>query len=213
MHNNKVIKIGKEIAEQLTISFFVSAISVLFIYFTFYEKINNYLSLVNLITISEKQIEAQEISFDSVKKRLAHYPTWGSIWATIEIPRINVTAPIYHGDTLDIIKYGVGHYSGSYFPGEGGSIILAAHNSREHFMYITKLNKDDQVIIKATYGTFTYKVTDTKIIKDNDMASLPIQHEKETLMMYTCWPVNTIGFKTKRYVVYTELVGVELNEK
>lgn len=212
MHN-KVIKIGKEIAEQLTISFFISAISVLFIYFTFYEKIDKILSLVNLITISEKQIEKQEISFDSVKKRLANYPTWGSIWATIEIPSISITAPIYHGDTLDILKYGVGHYSGSYFPGEGGSIILAAHNSREHFMYITKLNKDDQVILKANYGTFTYKVTDTKIIKDNDMASLPIQHEKEILMMYTCWPVNTIGFKTKRYVVYTELVGVELNEK
>lgn len=209
---NKVIKLGKEIAEQITISFFISSIVVLLVYFCFYEKIDNVLSLVNMITITEKQVEKQEVSFDAVKKRLAVYPTWGSIWATIEIPKIGITAPIYHGDTLDIIKYGVGHYSGSYFPGEGGSIILAAHNSRQHFMYIPNLQLGDEVIIKANYGRFTYKVTDATIIGDRDMASLPIQKDKEILMMYTCWPVNTVGFKSKRYVVYTELVGVELNE-
>ena len=79
-------------------------------------------------------------------------------------------------------------------------------------MYIPKLQLGDEVIIKANYGTFTYKVIDSTIIGDRDMASLPIQKDKEILMMYTCWPVNTVGFKSKRYVVYTELVGVELNE-
>lgn len=209
----ELVKIGKEIAEQLTISFFIASIIVLTVYFCFYEKIDTYLSVINIITISQKQVERQEVSFDSVKKKLAVYPYWGTIWATIEIPAINITAPVYHGDTLDIIKYGVGHYSGSYFPGEGSTIILPAHNSRQHFMYIPKLVEGDTIIIKANYGTFTYKVTGNKIIKDNDMASLPIYKDKEVLMLYTCWPVNTIGLKNKRYVVYAELVGEELNEK
>ena len=39
-----------------------------------------------------------------------------------------------------------------------------------------------------------------------------IQDEEEKLMLYTCWPVNTVGFKSRRYVIYTKLVGVELNE-
>lgn len=212
MHN-KVIKIGKEIAEQITISFFIASVVVLFVYFCFYEKIDDVLSLVNIITITEKQVEKQEVSFDSVKKRLAVYPTWGSIWATVEIPDIGVNAPVYHGDTLDILKYGVGHFSGSYFPGEGGSIVLAGHNSRQHFMYLPSLDLGAKIIIKANYGTFTYEVVDAKVIRDNDMASLPIQDEEEKLMLYTCWPVNTIGFKTRRYVVYTELVEVELNEE
>lgn len=212
MHN-KVIKLGKEIAEQITISFFIASVVVLFVYFCFYEKIDDVLSLVNIITITEKQVEKQEVSFDSVKKRLAVYPTWGSIWATVEIPDIGVNAPVYHGDTLDILKYGVGHFSGSYFPGEGGSIVLAGHNSRQHFMYLPRLDLGAKVIIKTNYGTFTYKVVDAKVIRDNDMASLPIQDEEEKLMLYTCWPVNTIGFKTRRYVVYTELVEVELNEE
>lgn len=203
----KIIKIGKEIAKQIAISFFFASLLFVIIHFLFSDKIDTYLSLINMITIVEKQVEQQEITFDSVEKRLANYPSFGSIWATIKIPDINVEAPVYHGDTLDIIKYGVGHYSGSYFPGEGGTIILAAHNSKQHFMYLPKLKEGAEVIIEASYGTFTYRLVSTKIIKDDDMDSLPIQTEKEILMMYTCYPVNTIGHKDKRYVVYLELVG------
>jgi len=206
MHK-KLFQLLKGIAGQIAISFFVSSVVVLLIYVFFYDKIDTYLSLVNLITVAEQQVEKQEITFDSVEKRLVTYPDWGTIWATLEIPDINVSAPVYHGDTLDIIKYGVGHFSGSYFPGEGASILLAAHNSKQHFMYLPKLKEGAEIIIHASYGTFTYKLTSTKIIKDTDMASLPIQTEKEYLMMYTCYPVNTIGHKDKRYVVYAELVG------
>lgn len=209
---NKVIRIGKEIAEQITISFFVSSIVVLVIFFGLSDKINNALSILNMITISEKQIEQQEVSFDSVKKRLAVYPLWGTIWATLEIPNIGINIPVYQGDTLDIIQYGAGHFSGSYFPGEGGSVVLAAHNSRQHFMYLPHLDLGAKIIVHTNYGTFTYELTDAKVIRDNDMASIPIQTEEEILMLYTCWPTTTVGFKSKRYVVYSKLVGVELNE-
>lgn len=204
---NKLIQIGKEVARQIAISFFFASLLFVMIHFFFSEKIDTYLSLINMMTIVEKQVEKQETTFDSIEKRLVNYPSWGSIWATIKIPDIGVEAPVYHGDTLDIIKYGVGHYSGSYFPGEGGTIILAAHNSRQHFMYLPKLKEGAEVIIEASYGTFTYRLIDTKIIGEKEMESLPVQTEKEILMMYTCYPVNTIGHKTKRYVVYLELVG------
>lgn len=204
---NKLIQIGKEVARQIAISFFFASLLFVMIHFFFSEKMDTYLSLINMMTIVEKQVEKQETTFDSIEKRLVNYPSWGSIWATIKIPDIGVEAPVYHGDTLDIIKYGVGHYSGSYFPGEGGTIILAAHNSRQHFMYLPKLKEGAEVIIEASYGTFTYRLIDTKIIGEKEMESLPVQTEKEILMMYTCYPVNTIGHKTKRYVVYLELVG------
>lgn len=204
---NKMIQIGKEVARQIAISFFFASLLFVIIHFVFSEKINTYLSLINMMTVVEKQVEKQETTFDSIEKRLVNYPSWGTIWATIKIPDIGVEAPVYHGDTLDIIKYGVGHYSGSYFPGEGGTIILAAHNSRQHFMYLPKLKEGAEVTIEASYGTFTYRLIATKIIGEKEMESLPVQTEKEILMMYTCYPVNTIGHKTKRYVVYLELVG------
>ena len=76
----------------------------------------------------------------------------------------------------------------------------------------TKLDKvkiGDIVTIKANYGTFKYKVESTKIAKETDMSSFPIQHERELLMMYTCWPINRsiVGRKTQRYVVYAVRIG------
>lgn len=206
MHK-KIIRIGKEIAEQFAISFFFCAFIIIAIYFVCHEEASTYLSIVNMMTVEEKSVEREEVQFDSIKKRLKNYPRYGERWATIKIPEIGVEAPVFHGDSLDIIKYGVGHYTGSYFPGEGGAILLAGHNSRENFMYLPKLNIGSEIIIEASYGTYTYKITETKIIHYKDTDSLPIQSEKEVLMMYTCYPVNVVGFKTKRYVVYAELVG------
>ena len=54
-------------------------------------------------------------------------------YATIKIPKIDVDLPVYYGDSLDVLKKGVGHSSGSYFPGEGGSIIYMGHNSKKMF--------------------------------------------------------------------------------
>ena len=159
------------------------------------------------MVIIEAKTSKKDIKIDKVEKRLVNYPSWGEEWAKLKIKDINLDIPVFHGDTLDIIKYGAGHYSGSYFPGEGSSIILAAHNSPEHFYHLPELKDGSEIVIEAVYGTYKYKVYDTKIIKDTDEESLPIQTDKEILMMYTCYPVDSLGFKDKRFVVYAELVS------
>ncbi len=208
----KIIQIFGVIAKQLAVAFFFACFLIVIINLTCGNKIQRYISLINMITVMDKtgeDSESQEISFDSVKKKLASYPSWGTIWATLNIPSINMEAPVYQGDTLDIIKYGIGHYAGSYYPGEGSTIIFAAHNSSQHFMRLPQLKIGDKVIVYASYGTYTYEVTNTKIIKDTDTDSLAIQTDKEELIMYTCYPVNVVGHKDKRYVVYAKLVGEE----
>ena len=54
-----------------------------------------------------------------------------------------VNLPVYFGDTLEILKKGVGHSSGSYFPGEGGSIIMAGHNFKTFLANLPKANIGD----------------------------------------------------------------------
>ena len=212
MHKNKK-KALKEITEELVISFFFAALWITIIYFSFAKQINNYLSIINMITItpSDSQ-EIEKISFDTVQKKLANYPKWGTIFATIEISDVGINLPVYHGDTLDILKYGAGHFSGSLFPGEGGSIILDAHNDRGYFHNLPNVKIGTKVNLKTDYGTYIYQVYDTKIIGDKNMDDMPIQYEKEILMLYTCYPVNTIGHKNHRFVAYAELVG-ENHEK
>ena len=199
----------KAIVRHVAIAFLFFLVFIGGIYLFFYKDIKFAIRLIDKVTIEVKESENKEIKIDKVKKKLLRYPASGEIWANIIIPDIDVEAPVYQGDSLDIIKYGVGHYPGSYFPGEGSSILLAAHNSRENFMYLPKLKIGSKVIMDTIYGKYTYEVYDTKIIKDSDEDSLPIQKTEEILMMYTCYPVATIGHKDKRYVVYARLVGEE----
>ena len=78
------------------------------------------------------------------------------------------------------------------------------HNSKKVFRNFSKLEKGDLINIKANYAEFSYKVYDTKIVKETDLDALPIQQEKEILMIYTCYPFNNIGYATQKYVVYAE---------
>ena len=44
-----------------------------------------------------------------------------------------------------------------------------------------------------------------KLIKETELEALPIQRNREILMIYTCYPFNNIGYTAQRYVVYAEL--------
>ena len=108
-------------------------------------------------------------------------------------------------DTLEILKKGVGHSSGSYFPGEGGSIIYMGHNSKKMFRRFSELQKGNEIKVTTSYGEYVYKIYDMQLIKETELDKLPIQRDKEILMVYTCYPFNNVGYATQRYVVYAEL--------
>ena len=157
------------------------------------------------IEINEKAEEEKQTSLTE-NKTLVNYPNFGSKYATIEIPKIEVNQPVYFGDTLEILKNGVGHSSGSYFPGEGGSIIYMGHNSANVFRRFSELQIGNEIIVKTTYGEFKYKIYDMQLINEKEIDKLPVQKEKEILMVYTCYPFNNIGYASQRYVVYAELI-------
>ena len=187
----------------------LSSITILFItYIIFSTKIESTISLINLISVdisSKKEI----VTVIDKNNKIKNYPEYGTSYATIIIPKIDINLPVYFGDTLDILKNGVGHSSGSYFPGEGGSIIYMGHNSKYMLNRLGELDINDQIKIQTNYGEYNYKVFDMKIILENEFEKLPIQRDKEMLMIYTCYPFDNIGYTTKRYVVYAELEKVE----
>ena len=72
------------------------------------------MTLINTISIRKKEkIEIETVIEDN---KLKNYPEYGTSYATINIPKININLPVYYGDTMEILKKGVGHSSGSYFP-------------------------------------------------------------------------------------------------
>ena len=164
--------------------------------------------LANKVSInvdSNKDNTNQETKIDTEKKTLENYPEYGTQYATIEIPKIDANLPVYFGDTLEILKKGVGHSSGSYFPGEGGSILYMGHNSKKVFRRFSELQIGDEIKVTTTYGEYNYKIYDMQLINETELEKVPIQKYEEILMVYTCYPFNNVGYATQRYVVYAKL--------
>lgn len=169
-------------------------------------EIDTGLTSANKITVDTENKQEEVITIDTTKKSLETYPEYGTKYATIEIPAIDVNLPVYFGDSLDILKKGVGHSSGSYFPGEGGSIVYMGHNFAGFFRRFGELKIGDSIKITADYGEYNYTIYDLKLINETDLDAVPIQREQEILMVFTCYPFNNIGYASQRYVVYAEPV-------
>lgn len=199
-----IVKTLKATIIYVIVALFITALIILIGKLFCGAKIEETISLVSKVAIDleQKDVKQTELSDDN---KIKNYPEYGTQYATIEIPKIDVNLPVYFGDTLEILKNGVGHSSGSYFPGEGGSIIYMGHNSKKVFRRFSELQKGNEIIVKANYGEYKYKIYDMQLIKETDVDKLPIQKDKEILMIYTCYPFNNIGYATQRYVVYAEL--------
>lgn len=200
-------EISIKVLKTLLKGIFISAFCISISYFLLGDLLSTGVFLVNrLLTVEHKEIDTL-IEIDLTSKRLINYPSYGEVWGTIKIPSINVEALLYHGDSLDLLKKGIGHFASSYFPGEGGTVILAGHNSDSHFKNIPSLDAGSKIIIEAEYGTFTYEVTTNKIVLAEEIENIQVTSDEEYLIFYTCYPTDTIGYKKERFVVYAKLVG------
>lgn len=170
--------------------------------------------LIDMITITTENDEnkipsvLQRVennnSEEEKKNVLMNCPDYGSNYATLKISSIGIELPVYYGKTLDLLKNGVGHDNDSYFPGEGGSIVLMGHNYNRLLGKLPKANIGDKIQIMTNYGEFDYTIYNTQIVEETEINKVPIQENEEILMIYTCWPINNIGYTTKRYVVYAK---------
>ena len=207
--NNQIAKKWQTI-EATIIDVIVASIIVIAIIITtkilFGKQIKKAIEVVDMISIKTDNSIIPEIKFDQEKSTITNYPEYGSRYGNIKIESLDISLPLYYGDKLSILKNGIGQSSGSYFPGEGGSIICMGHNSKAFLYKLPQIKKGAIIEVETTYGTFRYKVDKTKIVNMYNVDELPIQKEEEILMLYTCYPVNGLGHKTDRFVVYARKV-------
>ena len=202
----KLVKLIKATIIDLIVALLITVILYLALELFLGQEINMVFGIVKTISVDTANKTEKQAEYDKASNRLKSYPEYGTQYATIKIPKIDVDLPVYFGDTLEILKKGVGHSSGSYFPGEGGSIIFMGHNSKKVFRRFSELQPNDTITVKANYGEFTYKIYDMQIVQETETDKLPIQTDEERLMVYTCYPFNNIGYATQRYVIYAKLV-------
>lgn len=206
MLNKKIIQASKATISVIIVALLLVGIIYLATYLFFGQEIDTAVLLLNTVAVElDENKEEVPTVLNEEKQTLENYPEYGTQYATIEIPRIGANLPVYFGDTLEILKKGVGHSSGSYFPGEGGSIVYMGHNSKKVFRRFSELQIGDEIKVTTTYGEFNYKIYDMQLIKETELEKVPIQREEEILMVYTCYPFNNIGYADHRFVVYAKL--------
>ena len=159
-------------------------------------------SVVVLAAEQEEQISVADFEM----------PTFGTHYARISSARIGLSAPVFFGDSYDILRVGVGHNIGSSLPGFNGTILFAAHNFM-HFLPLRDVELGDLVEIQTHYGTFVYEVVDISVRHANDENAFDLgQAAEELLVMYTCYPFNISAITANRlFVTARKIEGPVVN--
>ncbi|MEA4814428.1 MAG: class C sortase [Oscillospiraceae bacterium] len=121
----------------------------------------------------------------------------------VEIDKINVRLPIYHGTGDDVLSDGVGHLQGSSLPvgGAGTHAVLSAHTgmpSAELFTDIDQLQLGDTFAIKVLGDTLTYQVDQILTVLPSDVDALSIVPGQDYVTLVTCTPY---GINTHRLLI------------
>lgn len=108
-----------------------------------------------------------------------------NIWQ-IEIPKINLIAPISDGTSTNIMNKYVGHFDET--PKDKGNIGLAAHNRGypvNYFQNLKLLQSGDLIIYTYNGEISKYSVSEIGIIKDTDWSKLE-NGNQDKITLITC---------------------------
>ncbi|WP_160722069.1 class D sortase [Bacillus sp. USDA818B3_A] len=153
------------------------------------------------VLISQKQPAAA----DKKKINKETPPSTGDTIGILGIPKLKAELAIVEGTDPDDLQKGVGHYKGSYFPGDNGQIVLSGHRDTV-FRHLGELKIGNQLKMQMPNGDFTYQITKTKIVKSNDRSIITLQNQQEELILTTCYPFHYVGNAPKRYIIYAKLI-------
>lgn len=131
----------------------------------------------------------------------------------IDIPKINVYLPVYHGTSKVVLESGIGHLEESSLPvgGENTHVVLSGHtglSTKKLFTDLTEIKEDDLFFLHILGDVLAYKVISVDVVEPEDTTLLSIQKGKDLATLVTCTPY---GVNTHRLLVTGE--RTEYNEK
>lgn len=121
----------------------------------------------------------------------------------IQVPAIDIDAPVVQGDGWEQLKKGVGQNLSSVNPGQNGNVILSAHNDvyGEIFRYLDKLAPGDQVILYTQQRQYVYVVDRTAIVEPTAVEVMA-STGSPTVTLISCYPYLV---DKQRIVVFARL--------
>ncbi|MCL2339578.1 MAG: class C sortase [Actinomycetia bacterium] len=116
-----------------------------------------------------------------------------NIMGFLEIPKIDVNLPIYHGTSSAVLDRGVGHLEGSTLPigGSACHCVLTGHSGLPNarlFTDLTELKIGDLFYINVLGETLSYQVDQIRVILPYDTDALRRVPDNDYCTLLTCTP-------------------------
>ena len=137
------------------------------------------------------------------------------IMGYVEIPKIGVNLPIYHGTAEETLDKGVGHLIGTSLPvgGIGTHSVLTGHSGlagTRMFSDLDQLKKGDVFYVRVLDETHAYMILDINTVLPEDTSKLEIDPQRESVTLVTCTP---FGVNTHRLLVRGERIEIGMAER
>ena len=125
------------------------------------------------------------------------------VMGVVEIPRLRVSLPIYHGTSEEVLQEGAGHLEGSSLPVGGADThaCVSAHRglpSKELFTNLDEMKEGDVFYFKVLGETLAYQVFRTETVLPHQTEALSIREGEDLATLITCTPY---GINTHRMYV------------
>ena len=186
-----------------------------------YDFFNPYENSGNLVSANNMVLNADTvptIASSSPAVTPKTYP-YSSKANTIEIPGLNISAPVILSQSADLkiltrdLDKGVVYYPGSVLPSENGQTVILGHSAPPNwpnikydwvFTNINNLSIGEQIILHFNHKQYVYRVVEKNIIQvGQDVGSNRLNGSNNILTLISCWPP---GKNYKRIAVQAELV-------
>ncbi len=150
----------------------------------------------------------QGIDFTMTEEQKAEYESLLDVSGTgimgyIEIPKLSVSLPIYHGTDESVLQVAVGHLEWSSLPvgGESSHCVISGHRglpSAKLFTDLDELQEGDVFMLRVLDEVLTYEVDEISIVEPSQVSELQIVEGSDLCTLVTCTPY---GINTHRLLV------------
>jgi sortase A len=127
--------------------------------------------------------------------------------ALLEVPRLQLTAPVFDGTDQLTLNHGLGLIAGTAWPGGLGNVGIAGHRDG-FFRKLKSIRLGDEIDLATRGGpnvdVAVYVADKIQIVTPRDVSVLASDSEP-SLTLITCYPFYSIGAAPKRFVVKAHL--------
>lgn len=139
---------------------------------------------------------------------LSGYGLDNEVVATVDIPALDTTFPLYLGANAEHLNVGLAQLTETSMPigGIGTNCVIAGHRGWSNGKYLKEIENikvGDIITITNIWYEMKYQVCEIRIIDKSDIAQILIDADRDLITLMTCHPYGT-GGRYYRYLVICE---------